>query len=109
MTAVAAVSRRTPVLVIVLVSYLMIAGHLDRHHRAAEDAHGSRLLGHGPLVTVFAAAGSRALDARDLLAHRVATALTAGTVMLALALAVVVAMIVAPREAADVADGAVPA
>jgi hypothetical protein len=29
--------------------------------------------------------------------------------MLALALAVVVAMIVAPREAADVADGAVPA
>jgi EmrB/QacA subfamily drug resistance transporter len=66
-------------------------------------------LGLGVLVTVFAAAGSGALAAGDLLAHRVATALTAGTVMLALALAVVVALIVRPRKAAEVADSSVAA
>jgi hypothetical protein len=42
------------------------------------------------LVTVFAAAG-------DGLAHRVSTALTVGTGMLALALVFVVALIVRPR------------
>jgi len=47
-------------------------------------------LGLGILVTVFAAAG-------DGLAHRVSTALTVGTGMLALALVVVVAVIVRPR------------
>jgi EmrB/QacA subfamily drug resistance transporter len=66
-------------------------------------------LGLGVLVTVFAAAGSAALDARDLLAYRVATALTAGTVMLVLALAVVVALIVRPRTAAEVQAGSVSA
>jgi hypothetical protein len=47
-------------------------------------------LGLGILVTVFAAAG-------DGLAHRVSTALTVGTGMLALALVLVVALIVRPR------------
>jgi hypothetical protein len=61
-------------------------------------------LGLGVLVTVFAAAGSATLDARDLLAHRVATALTAGTVTLALALAVTLGLIVRPRTAATVAN-----
>ncbi|KJR44341.1 transmembrane efflux protein [Desulfosporosinus sp. I2] len=59
-------------------------------------------LGLGILVTVFAAAGSATLDARDLLAHRVAISLTAGTVMLALALVVVVMLIVHPRKAVEV-------
>jgi hypothetical protein len=63
-------------------------------------------LGLGILVTVFAA-GSNSLDARDGLAHQVATALTAGAVMLALALAVVVALIVRPRTAAEVGAGSV--
>jgi len=49
-------------------------------------------LGLGILVTVFAAAG-------DGLPHRVSTALTVGTAMLALALALVVALIVRPRRA----------
>jgi EmrB/QacA subfamily drug resistance transporter len=66
-------------------------------------------LGLGVLVAVFAAAGSATLDARDLLADRVSTALTAGAVMLALALAVVVALIVRPRTAADVVDRSVSA
>jgi EmrB/QacA subfamily drug resistance transporter len=55
-------------------------------------------LGLGILVTVFAAAGSAALGPRDLLAHRVAASLTVGTAMLALALALVVALIVQPRN-----------
>ncbi|MCW2536206.1 MAG: putative transrane efflux protein [Modestobacter sp.] len=66
-------------------------------------------LGLGVLVAVFAAAGSGPLAARDLLAHRVATALTAGTGMLVLALAVVVALIVRPRTAAEIADSSVSA
>jgi hypothetical protein len=40
----------------------------------------------------------RLLDARDLLAHRVATWLTAGTVTLAVALALVLALIVPPGK-----------
>jgi hypothetical protein len=59
-------------------------------------------LGLGVLVTVFAAAGRAALDDGDLLAHRVATALTAGTVMLALV--VVLALIVRPGTAATAAN-----
>jgi EmrB/QacA subfamily drug resistance transporter len=51
-------------------------------------------LGLGILVTVAAGAGSEALDANDLLAARVGAALTGSTVMLALALAVVLALIV---------------
>jgi hypothetical protein len=54
-------------------------------------------LGLGVLVTVFAAAGSPTLDGSDQLARGVSAALTAGTVMLALALAVVVALIVRPH------------
>jgi EmrB/QacA subfamily drug resistance transporter len=53
-------------------------------------------LGLGVLVVVFAAAGSGVLDARELLAHRVAASLTAGTIMLAFALALVLALIVRP-------------
>ena len=59
-------------------------------------------LGLGILVTVFAAAGSATLDDRKLLAHRIATSLTAGTAMLAMALVVVVMLIVRPRNAAEV-------
>jgi EmrB/QacA subfamily drug resistance transporter len=59
-------------------------------------------LGLGILVTVFAAAGAGTLDARDLLAHRVATSLTAGSAMLALALVLVVALIVPARRASRV-------
>ena len=55
-------------------------------------------LGLGILVTVFAAAGSSSLGGRALLAHQVATALTAGTAMLALALTLVVMLIVRPRQ-----------
>ena len=62
-------------------------------------------LGLGILVTVFAAAGSSTLGARDLLAHRVATALTAGTAMLAVARAVVVVLIVRSPRAAAVTAG----
>ena len=56
-------------------------------------------LGLGILVTVFAAAaGSGAVDARELLARGVATSLTAGTAMLALALVLVVALIARPAR-----------
>ena len=58
-------------------------------------------LGLGVLVTVFAAAGSGTLDVRELLAHGVATSLTAGTAMLALALAVVCTLIVRPGKATE--------
>lgn len=51
-------------------------------------------LGLGILVTVFAATGSSALDADELLADRVSASLTAGTGMLALAVAVIVTLIV---------------
>jgi EmrB/QacA subfamily drug resistance transporter len=54
-------------------------------------------LGLGILVTVFAAADASGLGANGLLAHRVATSLTVGTGMLALALVLVVALIVRPR------------
>ena len=46
-------------------------------------------LGLGVLVTVFASAAPSRLDARDVLAERISTSLTAGAVMLAIALAVV--------------------
>jgi Na+/H+-dicarboxylate symporter len=52
-------------------------------------------LGLGILITVFAAAG-------DGLAHRLSAALTVGTGMLALALALVVALIVRPRRGIEV-------
>jgi sugar phosphate permease len=53
-------------------------------------------LGLGLLVTVFAAAGSADLEGRDLLAHQIGAALTAGAVLLALAFVVVAALIVRP-------------
>jgi hypothetical protein len=59
-------------------------------------------LGLGVLVTVFAAAAPQELDARAALAHRIATSLTVGAAMLALALAVVVAVIRRPRQIAAV-------
>ncbi|WP_169081325.1 MFS transporter [Paenibacillus sp. PL91] len=51
-------------------------------------------LGLGILVTIYAAASSINLSERDLLTHRISTALTASTVMLALAFIIVVLMIV---------------
>jgi EmrB/QacA subfamily drug resistance transporter len=59
-------------------------------------------LGLGVLVTVFAAAAPQELDARAALAHRIASSLTVGAAMLALALAVVVALIRRPRQVAAV-------
>lgn len=59
-------------------------------------------LGLAVLVVVSAAAGSDVLDAREILAHRLAATFNAGTVMLALALAVVLAFIVRARHAATV-------
>jgi EmrB/QacA subfamily drug resistance transporter len=64
-------------------------------------------LGLGLLVTVFAAAGSADLAGRDLLAHQMAAALTAGAVLLALAFVVVAVLIVrrppvpGPRPSGD--------
>jgi hypothetical protein len=55
---------------------------------------------------VFAAAASGPVDAPELLAHRIAAALTAGTAMLALAVVVVVALIVRRGKAAKVAQAA---
>ena len=58
-------------------------------------------LGLAVLVVVFASAHSSVLDARELLAHRISTSLTAGTVMLAFALALVLALIVRPGKVAE--------
>ncbi len=55
------------------------------------------------LVAVFAAADSGTLRGSELLAHRIAAALTAGAGLLALALVIV--LVVRPRRPADVADG----
>jgi EmrB/QacA subfamily drug resistance transporter len=60
-------------------------------------------LGLGILVTVFAAVGPGRLDAPHLLAHRVASSLTAGTAMLALALVLVLTLIVRAPRTADIA------
>ena len=57
-------------------------------------------LGLGLLVVVFAAAGSGVLDARVLLAQRVAASLAAGTFMLAIALVLVALLIVRPGKLA---------
>ena len=64
-------------------------------------------LGLGVLVTVFASATPDGLGGRELLAHRVATSLGAGSLMLALALAVVVAAVGRPaRERSPVLEAA---
>ena len=65
---------------------------------AAHQLGGS--LGLGVLVVVFAAAGGDALEGHALLAHQISAAFTAGAVMLALALVLVVRLIVLPRKAA---------
>jgi hypothetical protein len=52
------------------------------------------------LVAVFAAAGSTMLHGSDLLAHRIGVSLPVGAVMLALAM--VIALVVRPRTAANV-------
>jgi EmrB/QacA subfamily drug resistance transporter len=69
---------------------------------AAHQVGGS--LGLGVLVVVFAAATAGGLDAPHLLAHRVSTALTAGTGMLALAFILVLLLIVRPHGTASVAE-----
>lgn len=51
------------------------------------------------VLVALAAFGAGALNGRELLAHQVTTALTAGSMMLALALALVLALIVRPRKA----------
>lgn len=61
-------------------------------------------LGLGILVTVFAAVNPGNLDARHLLAHRVAASLTAGAVMLALVL--VLTLIVRGQKTAIAAEDA---
>lgn len=53
-------------------------------------------LGLGVLTVIFATASSGALNARELLAHRIATSFAGSTVMLALALALVIVLIVQP-------------
>lgn len=53
-------------------------------------------LGLAILVTVFATSSSTTLDTQQLLAHRIATSLAAGTVMLALGLVIVIMLIVRP-------------
>ena len=63
---------------------------------AAHQLGGS--LGLAVLVVVFAAAGSGMLDARELLAHRIAASFTVGAGMLALALALVFVLIVRPAR-----------
>ena len=60
-------------------------------------------------MTVFASAAPKELDARAVLAHRIATSLTVGAAMLALALTVVVALIRRPRTVDAVPDIAVVA
>lgn len=55
-------------------------------------------LGLAILVVVFSAAGVGIADGRELLAHRVSAALTAGSVMLVLALLVVFTMILLPNK-----------
>jgi len=57
-------------------------------------------LGLGILVVVFAAAGGVPLAGHALLAHQIATAFTAGAVMLAFALVFVIVLIVRAREQA---------
>jgi predicted MFS family arabinose efflux permease len=64
-------------------------------------------LGLGILVAVFAAAGSAASSGSLLLAHRISMSLTAGSVMLALALALVLALIVRSRKPV-LAEPAIP-
>jgi hypothetical protein len=49
-------------------------------------------------VVVFAVAGSGALDTRELLAHRIAASLAAGTAMLSFALVIVIVLIVRPAQ-----------
>jgi EmrB/QacA subfamily drug resistance transporter len=68
-------------------------------------------LGVGILVTVFASASAKGLDARALLAHRIATSLDVGAVMLALSLVVALVLIRQPRrvEAAALDAGDAPA
>jgi EmrB/QacA subfamily drug resistance transporter len=67
---------------------------------AAHQLGGS--LGVATLVTVFASATASGLDAQDELAHRISTALTTGTAMLAVALLVVVALVRPRRQPAAV-------
>jgi NAD-dependent oxidoreductase involved in siderophore biosynthesis len=55
-------------------------------------------LGLAILVVVFAAVDQGTLDARALLAHRIAAAFAAGSVMLVLALAAVLWLIVLPQR-----------
>jgi hypothetical protein len=59
-------------------------------------------LGLGLLVAVFAAADSATLRGSELLAHRIGTSLTLGAGMLGLAL--VIALVVRPHRAAEVAS-----
>ncbi len=65
-------------------------------------------LGLGVLVTVFAAADPAGLEGRTLLAHRIATAVSAGAVMLFIALAVVLFVIRRADEAPEPATAVEP-
>lgn len=50
------------------------------------------------VLVALAEIGTAGLGGRDLLAHRVSISLTSGTIMLALALVLVLALIVRPRK-----------
>jgi MFS family permease len=118
-TGSAALRRRTAILTIILVSYLMIAlgtsivitalpniqqspGFSPIGLSWVQNAYtlafgGFLLLGARAgdvLVTVFAAAGSLSRGARAALTHRISTSLAAGSAMLAIALTVILALIV---------------
>jgi EmrB/QacA subfamily drug resistance transporter len=88
------------------LSPLTAAGIADVESRDAGAASGlvnvahqlGGSLGLGVLVAVFAAVGSGSLEGHALLAHRISVALTAGSVMLGLALALVVAIVRRPGK-----------
>jgi hypothetical protein len=91
------------VLVLVLASYTMIVLDISIVITALPKIHhtlgfSATALCLGILVAVFAAAGSSTLHGPELLAHRIAAALTVGAGMLALAL--IVAHAVRPRMTA---------
>ena len=65
-------------------------------------------LGLGLLVAVFAVANDPSLTGGDLLAHRIAAALTAGAALLTVALVVAVATIARPREGTAAGSAARP-
>ena len=84
-------------------AYTLAFGGLLLLGARAGDILGRRRMLIAGMAVFTAARGLGMPGARALLAHRVATALTAGTAMLGLALVVVVGLIVRPGGAAEAA------